>query len=255
MKHPRRLFPSPISTCIRLFFCFPRNSMTMLCDSIMSWEIKISLEAYLPWLCAASCRRPGLLRFVLLRNAEAYTFVLSFYSLWIHLEWAFYGSQHSSVCWNHKKWIRKNAPEKGRRRAKAPRLWYSVHLLVERRLKNYSRKWIRFWRWPFVELLRGRTACWVLRRQMRAKYQLWMRGWTSAHRLLRAGSCRRRFARAFIVDSSKLVVCEWVSLNFHPIKLVETFIMWDEVWSRLREPVILHIWHAKLVHKRATFDY
>lgn len=110
------LFPSQLVFVSS--FCFPWNSMTMLCDSIMSWEIKISLEAYLPWLCAASCRRPGLLRFALLRNAEAYTFVLSFYSLWIHLEWAFYGSQHSSVCWNHKKWIRKNAPERGKEERK-----------------------------------------------------------------------------------------------------------------------------------------
>lgn len=50
----------------QLAVCFFRNSMTMLCDSIMSWEIKISLEAYLPWLCAASC---SVLVLVLLHSA------------------------------------------------------------------------------------------------------------------------------------------------------------------------------------------
>lgn len=166
----------------QLAVCFFRNSMTMLCDSIMSWEIKISLEAYLPWLCAASCsvlvlvlQHSAFCCCEMLKHTHSFYHFIPFESISNELFMAV--SIPSCV------WLIKNESEgmlksEGGKKTLRFIFWYSVHLLVEAAMKNYSRKWIR---WPFVEL--WRTACWVRRHvwtnACSISISIWMWGWKS----------------------------------------------------------------------------
>lgn len=215
MKHPRRLFPfSPISTC-RLF-------LSEFHDDVM-WQYNVMRNQNLSWSIFALivCRfvlRPGsrspTFCFLLLRNAEAYTFILSFYSLWIHLEWAFYGSQHSFVCLTHKKWIRRNAQK--RRRQKE--LFASS---FDIRFTCWSKR-----RWKIIQgngfadhllSFEGPHAeCAVMFEQMRVQFQLAYGCEDESHykRDLSNFYCRQELSMLNLSNEN------W--LSFHPIKSVRS---------------------------------
>lgn len=86
-KKSSEIFILRIST---LCCCSPLKAVTMLKDRITSRGIKSSWSIYLLWFYA---------RIVLCSLCWSIRIHFHFYSLWIHLEWAFYGSQHSFTSW------------------------------------------------------------------------------------------------------------------------------------------------------------